>query len=102
MIAVTRDAVDRAFWLEGFRDYLSLEAGHSGNTVTPTCGTCAEWESLRWRAERASPVRSPALISADFVYLLKDLGLQRRDDPAQRVRHPDLLRLSGRRRTGAE
>ena len=33
MIAETRDAVDRAFWLEGFRDYLSLEAGHSGNTV---------------------------------------------------------------------
>jgi len=33
VIAEIRDAVDRAFWLEGFRDYLSLEAGHSRNTV---------------------------------------------------------------------
>jgi site-specific recombinase XerD len=28
-----RDQIDRAFWLEGFRDFLSLEAGHSSNTV---------------------------------------------------------------------
>ena len=28
-----RDQIDRDFWLEGFRDFLSLEAGHSPNTV---------------------------------------------------------------------
>jgi integrase/recombinase XerD len=75
MIATTRDAVDRAFWLEGFRDYLSLEAGHSANTVE------AYLRDLRRLGEFSlgRGVREPAGVTRahlrDFVYLLKDLGL---------------------------
>ena len=75
MIAETRDAVDRAFWLEGFRDYLSLEAGHSGNTVD------AYLRDLRRMGEFALTrgAREPGQVTRahlrDFVYLLKDLGL---------------------------
>src|SRR2546428_7773431 len=32
-LAVGRYTFDRAFHLEGFRDYLALEAGHSSHTV---------------------------------------------------------------------
>jgi len=75
MIAETRDAVNRAFWLEGFRDYLSLEAGHSGNTVD------AYLRDLRRMGEFALTrgAREPGQVTRahlrDFVYLLKDLGL---------------------------
>ena len=75
MIAEIRDAVDRAFWLEGFRDYLSLEAGHSRNTVD------AYLRDLRRMGEfaLARGVREPGAVTRnhlrDFVYLLKDLGL---------------------------
>ncbi len=75
MTAVTRDDVDRAFWLEGFRDYLSLEAGHSENTVV------AYLRDLRRLGEFALSrgVRDPARLSRtqlrEFIYLLKDLGL---------------------------
>jgi len=75
VIAEIRDAVDRAFWLEGFRDYLSLEAGHSRNTVD------AYVRDLRRMGEfaLARGVREPGAVTRthlrDFVYLLKDLGL---------------------------
>jgi integrase/recombinase XerD len=75
MIAELRDAVDRAFWLEGFRDYLGLEAGHSRNTVD------AYLRDLRRMGEfaLARGVREPGAVTRthlrDFVYLLKDLGL---------------------------
>jgi integrase/recombinase XerD len=70
-----RDQIDRAFWLEGFRDFLSLEAGHSPNTVE------AYLRDLRRLGEFAVSrgVRDPARVGRpllrDFVYLLKDLGL---------------------------
>jgi integrase/recombinase XerD len=70
-----RDQIDRAFWLEGFRDYLALEAGHSANTVE------AYLRDLRRMGEFALSrgVRDPGRVGRpllrDFVYLLKDLGL---------------------------
>jgi integrase/recombinase XerD len=70
-----RDQIDHAFWLEGFRDFLSLEAGHSPNTVE------AYLRDLRRMGEFAFSrgVRDPARVGRpllrDFVYLLKDLGL---------------------------
>jgi integrase/recombinase XerD len=70
-----RDRVDREFWLEGFRDFLSLESGHSANTVE------AYLRDLRRLGEFAASrgVRDPGRVSRallrDFVYLLKDLGL---------------------------
>ena len=70
-----RDEIERDFWLEGFRDFLSLEAGHSPNTVE------AYLRDLRRMGEFAFSrgVRDPARVGRpllrDFVYLLKDLGL---------------------------
>ena len=70
-----RDQVDRQFWLEGFRDFLALEAGHSANTVE------AYLRDLRRLGEFALSrgVREPGGVTRahlrDFVYVLKDLGL---------------------------
>ncbi len=74
-VPAIRDEIERDFWLEGFRDFLSLEAGHSSNTVE------AYLRDLRRMGEFAFSrgVRDPARVGRpllrDFVYLLKDLGL---------------------------
>jgi integrase/recombinase XerD len=74
-VAELRDRVERDFWLEGFRDFLTLESGHSRNTVE------AYLRDLRRLGEFAASrgVREPGRVSRsllrDFVYLLKDLGL---------------------------
>lgn len=73
--AQVRAQIDRDFWLEGFRDFLALESGHSGNTVQ------SYLRDLRRLGEFATSrgVRDPARLTLrllrDFVYLLKDLGL---------------------------
>jgi len=69
------DATARAFHLEGFTDFLALEAGHSGHTV----------ESYRRDLERLCRfaelrgVAGPAAVQPgflrDFIYSLKDTGL---------------------------
>jgi integrase/recombinase XerD len=70
-----RAQIDRDFWLESFRDYLTLEAGHSANTVE------SYLRDLRRLGEFATSrgVRDPDKLTLrvlrDFVYLLKDLGL---------------------------
>ena len=75
MITALRSQVDRDFWLEGFRDYLALESGHSANTVE------AYLRDLRRLGEFAASKgkRDPGALSRpllrDFVFLLKDLGL---------------------------
>ncbi|HZE76622.1 MAG TPA: site-specific tyrosine recombinase XerD [Gemmatimonadales bacterium] len=69
------EQIEREFALEPFRDHLSLEAGHSPNTVA------AYLRDLRRLGEFAASkgVHGPAQITRpllrDFVYLLKDLGL---------------------------
>ena len=74
-MTATLEEIDRAFELEPFRDYLSLESGHSANTVE------AYLRDLRRLGEFAAGqgVRQPSLLTRahlrDFVYLLKDLGL---------------------------
>ena len=56
---------DRDFWLEGFRDYLALESGHSGNTVEAYLRDLrAAGASSRRRKGCAIPARSPARSSA--------------------------------------
>jgi integrase/recombinase XerD len=106
-----RAQIDRDFWLEGFRDFLALEAGHSANTVE------SYLRDLRRLGEFATSrgVRDPARLTRallrDFVYLLKDLGLSAasirrgvsairtyygflvgegrvRDDPSERLESP--------------
>jgi len=75
VIPELRERVDRDFWLESFRDYLSLEAGNSPNTVE------AYERDLRRLGEFAIArgISDPSAITRallrDFVYLLKDLGL---------------------------
>jgi integrase/recombinase XerD len=70
-----RSQIDRDFWLESFRDFLALEAGHSANTVE------SYLRDLRRLGEFAIArgVRDPGRLSLrllrDFVFLLKDLGL---------------------------
>lgn len=70
-----RAQIDRDFWLEGFRDFLALEAGHSANTVE------SYQRDLRRLGEFATSrgVRDPARLTRsllrDYVYMLKDLGL---------------------------
>jgi integrase/recombinase XerD len=65
----------RRFWLEGFRDFLALEAGHSPNTVENYL------RDLRRLVEFATArgVDSPAALTRpllrEFVFALKDLGL---------------------------
>lgn len=70
-----REQIARDFWLAGFRDYLSLEAGHSANTVE------AYGRDLLRLGEFAASrgIRDPGAVTPgllrDFVFLLKDLGL---------------------------
>lgn len=69
------DDLARAFLLEPFRDHLSLEAGHSANTVE------SYFRDLTRLAQYASGrgAMGPADLTAgqlrDFVFTLKDLGL---------------------------
>jgi integrase/recombinase XerD len=74
-VADLRERAARDFGLEGFRDFLALESGHSANTVE------AYLRDLQRLAEFAASkgVRDPGQVSRpllrDFIYLLKDLGL---------------------------
>jgi integrase/recombinase XerD len=74
-VPAVRDQIERDFGLEGFRDFLSLEAGHSPNTVE------AYLRDLRRMGEFALSrgVRDPKRVGRpllrDFIYLLKDLGM---------------------------
>lgn len=74
-VSELRAQIDRDFWLEGFRDFLALEAGHSANTVE------SYLRDLRRLGEFATSrgVRDPARLTRallrDFVYMLKDIGL---------------------------
>jgi integrase/recombinase XerD len=74
-LVTVHSQIDRDFWLEGFRDYLALESGHSANTVE------AYLRDLRRLGEFATSkgIRHPGKLSRpmlrEFVFLLKDLGL---------------------------
>jgi integrase/recombinase XerD len=70
-----RERIDRQFWLEGFRDFLALESGHSANTVEAylrDLRRLGEFSLARGVAEPGGVTRADL---RDFVYLLKDLGL---------------------------
>jgi integrase/recombinase XerD len=69
------EALERAFHLERFRDYLALEAGNSVHTVDNYL------RDIRRLVAHGGPrgARSPTAVTAaqlrEFVYALKDLGL---------------------------
>ncbi|MEP7175930.1 MAG: site-specific tyrosine recombinase XerD [Gemmatimonadales bacterium] len=74
-VTEVRERAAQDFGLEGFRDFLALESGHSEHTVE------AYLRDLQRLAEFAASagVRDPGQVTRallrDFVYLLKDLGL---------------------------
>lgn len=70
------DAVSRAFALEQFRDFLSLEAGHSMHTVDNYCRDVTRLAAFADAHDVPAPGDvTPELLSR-FVFHLKDLGLE--------------------------
>ncbi|HUF36692.1 MAG TPA: site-specific tyrosine recombinase XerD [Gemmatimonadales bacterium] len=76
MTAPTLQArIDRQFWLEGFRDFLALESGHSPNTVEAYLRDLRRLGEFALARGIADPAGLTRAHLRDFVYLLKDLGL---------------------------
>jgi len=69
------DGTSRAFWLEGFRDHLALESGHSAHTVTNYGRDLDRLAAYAASRGITRPDRVTPAIVRDFVYHLKDLGL---------------------------
>lgn len=74
-MTVELDDLARAWWLEGFRDYLALESGSSPHTVAGYGRDVLRMATYaRQRGARAPGSVSPDTVR-DFIYHLKDLGL---------------------------
>jgi integrase/recombinase XerD len=73
--AGTPDELARAFRLEGFRDYLALEAGGSRHTVDAYVADARRL--AQWCASRGmgAPDAVTTERAREFLYALKDLGL---------------------------
>jgi integrase/recombinase XerD len=71
----TLEEVERAFWLEPFRDYLALEAGNSANTVDAYLRDLRRLAQFSASKGMAGPAQVTRAHLRDFVFLLKDLGL---------------------------
>ena len=94
---------EQRFLLEGFRDFLSLEAGHSPLTVE---SYLRDLTRMVWFAELKN-VRTPSQVTRgflrDFIYALKDLGLEsstirrRRECPACAARFTTYERVEAAR-----
>jgi integrase/recombinase XerD len=67
--------IDRAFWLETFRDHLALEAGSSPNTVEAYLRDLRRFGEFAWSRGVREPSGVTRPLLRDFVFLLKDLGL---------------------------
>jgi len=74
-VADLRERAARDFWLEGFRDFLALESGHSENTVEAYLRDLPRLADFAVSKGVRDPVRVSRTLLRDFVYLLKDLGL---------------------------
>jgi integrase/recombinase XerD len=70
-----RAQIDQDFWLEGFRDFLALESGHSANTVESYLRDLRRLGEFATARGIRDPTRLTRALLRDFVYLLKDLGL---------------------------
>jgi len=69
------DEVDRAFQLEGFRDYMALEAGNSVHTVENYLRDLHRFVQFSETRKAREPKAVTRNLLRDFVFLLKDLGL---------------------------
>lgn len=65
----------RAFWLEGFRDYLALEAGHSPHTVENYLRDLRRLVEFAAGRGIEEPTGLTRPLLREFVFTLKDLGL---------------------------
>jgi integrase/recombinase XerD len=70
-----RAAAERAFLLELFSDYLSLEAGHSSNTVESYLRDLRRFVAWVDGRGAAGPAQVTPRLMREFVFALKDLGL---------------------------
>lgn len=69
------EQTERAFLVEGFRDYLALEAGHSAHTVENYLRDIRRLVQFAEMKRAASPRAVTRTMLRDFVFTLKDLGL---------------------------
>jgi integrase/recombinase XerD len=85
---MNRAELERAFFLEGFRDHLSLEAGASVNTVGSYLRDIRHLVDFADARQLERPGRLTARMLREFVFALKDLGL----GPATIRRHVSAVR----------
>jgi integrase/recombinase XerD len=88
VVTRTLEDVERAFWLDPFRDYLALEAGHSANTVEAYLRDLRRLTQFAAARGLDGPAELTRATLRDFVFLLKDLGLS----PATIRRHVSSVR----------
>ncbi len=69
------DSTMRAFWLEGFQDYLSFEAGSSPHTVESYGRDLRRLVAFAVSRGLAGPAHITTPLLREFIYHLKDLGL---------------------------
>jgi integrase/recombinase XerD len=73
--AELRETARRNFWLEGFADYLGLEAGHSANTIEAYLRDLYRLAEFAIGRGIRDPVALTRPVLREFVFELKDLGL---------------------------
>src|SRR5256885_2519094 len=69
------DPSARRFWLEGFRDYLSMEAGSARHTVDNYARDVRRLVTFLVARRTLEPARVTPQLLREFVFHLKDLGL---------------------------
>jgi len=69
------DEAERAFLVEGFRDYLALEAGNSAHTVENYLRDIRRLVQFAEMKRARTPAAVSRTMLRDFVFTLKDLGL---------------------------
>jgi integrase/recombinase XerD len=74
-VSAPREDPARTWWLEGFRDYLALEAGHSRNTVESYQRDVRRLAGHAADRGKADPGALGPADLRDFVFTLKDVGL---------------------------
>lgn len=67
--------LDRAFWVEGFQDYLSVESGTSSNTVEAYLRDVRRLAGYAASRGVKEPAGTTPKLLREFVLHLKDLGL---------------------------
>jgi integrase/recombinase XerD len=73
--AAARDALERAYLLEQFRDFLGLEAGHSPNTIESYLRDLRRFVAFVGLKGARGPDAVTRRQLREFVFALKDLGL---------------------------